>query len=69
MRRLRQQTFLMWPILTISFLLQLTDEEQLFAQQSVPVIQPTTEQSGTKEATPAEGANAISWPEKQDEEA
>lgn len=59
----------MWPILTLSFLLQLTDEEQLFAQQIVPVIQPTTEQSGTKEARPAEGVNAISWPEKQDEEA
>ncbi|MGV9011752.1 MAG: hypothetical protein ACOH13_04070 [Flavobacteriales bacterium] len=59
----------MWPILTLSFLLQLTDEEQLFAQQIVPVIQPTTEQCGTGEATPTEGADAISWLENQDEEA
>ncbi len=30
----------MWPVMTLTLLLQLTDEEQLFAANAAPVVQP-----------------------------
>ncbi|MCI1753239.1 MAG: hypothetical protein LKM36_10340 [Flavobacteriales bacterium] len=57
----------MWPILTLSFLLQLTDEEQLFAQQAMPVLQPTTEQCDVADAIPVENACPVAWPNTEDE--
>jgi hypothetical protein len=48
----------MWPVMTLTLLLQLTDDEQLYAQ--VPSINPT-EKEVSAPAQPAP-APAIAWP-------
>lgn len=37
----------MWPIMTLTLLLQLTSEEQLYAQQIGPVVVPQIEEQAT----------------------
>ncbi len=55
----------MWPIMTLTLLLQLTDDEQLFAQRMEPAIyQPTPVR--TAPAIPADGATTALWPEATD---
>ncbi len=49
----------MWPVMTLTLLLQLTDDEQLYAQGPVIREQPTEQQAP---ALPAEEAPAIEWP-------
>lgn len=34
----------MWPVMTLTLLLQLTYEEQLFAQEMQPLVQPKMEE-------------------------
>ncbi|MBS1570578.1 MAG: hypothetical protein JST45_14205 [Bacteroidetes bacterium] len=51
----------MWPVMTLTLLLQLTDEEQLFAQQLQPVVVPQ-EQPAPAPATAPED-DCASWPE------
>ena len=51
----------MWPVLTVTLLLQLTDEEQLFAQQRLPVIQPQVEEQVAPATVPEE--TCAQWPE------
>ena len=38
------RSFPMWPIMTLTLLLQLTSEEQLYAQDVGPVLQPQVEE-------------------------
>ena len=55
----------MWPIMTLTLLLHLTDDEQLFAQRMEPVIhQPAPEQ--TAPAVPADPAPVATWPRMED---
>lgn len=52
----------MWPVMTLTLLLQLTDDEQLYASE-LPCLQEqpvTTEQ----QAPPAPEAPAAAWPEQ-----
>ena len=58
----------MWPILTLSFLLQLTDEEQLFAQQAIPIIQPVQVEQTVAPAVPVEPPCEAVWPDAKDSE-
>lgn len=55
----------MWPVMTLTLLLQLTDDEQLYAQD-----QPRSE--ATEQETPApaqEEAPAATWPAEAEEKA
>lgn len=52
----------MWPVMTLTFLLQLTDEEQLFAQAPLPAVQPAEEQQPATPVVMEETCAA--WPEK-----
>lgn len=52
----------MWPVMTLTLLLQLTDDEQLYAQ--APSINPT-EKEVSAPAQP-EPAPAIAWPGTED---
>lgn len=52
----------MWPVMTLTLLLQLTDEEQLYAQET-PAVQPAVEEQAAP-ATPVEEAPAAQWPEE-----
>ncbi len=51
----------MWPVLTLTLLLQLTHEEQLFAQQDEPAEEPQTEVS--EATTDKPDKNCATWPE------
>ena len=51
----------MWPVLTLTLLLQLTEEEQLFAQQMQPVVQPQVEQQVAPVTVPEQ--SCAQWPE------
>lgn len=51
----------MWPVMTLTLLLQLTHEEQLFAQQEVPAVEPQTEVPEVPADEPVE--NCATWPE------
>lgn len=55
----------MWPVLTLTLLLQLTDEEQLFAERNTPV--PTVEHELVIPApeTPASAVTPALEPEPQ----
>lgn len=57
----------MWPILTVSFLLQLTDEEQLFAQCMPPLPMPIIPELRVP-AAPDVRSEALDapWPEGED---
>lgn len=60
--RYQKASSIMWPIMTLTLLLQLTDDEQLFAQRMEPVIyQPTPQQ--TAPAVPADPTPAATWPQ------
>lgn len=50
----------MWPVMTLTLLLQLTDDEQLYAE--APVIQPATQQQEVV-APPVEEQKTAAWPE------
>ncbi|MCC6839257.1 MAG: hypothetical protein IT230_03785 [Flavobacteriales bacterium] len=56
----------MWPVLTLTLLLQLTHEEQLFAQQAAPVVQPQAEEAEAPALRPEETCAA--WPEEPAED-
>lgn len=52
----------MWPVMTLTLLLQLTDEEQLFAQEQLPRPTPATVEH---EVLPAPGSgteDCAAWP-------
>lgn len=50
----------MWPVMTLTLLLQLTDDEQLYAQQeTVPAIVPVEEQAP---AEPEQKGPTAEWP-------
>lgn len=51
----------MWPVMTLTLLLQLTDDEQLYAE--APVIQVATAQQQAP-VLPAEEKSAVAWPEE-----
>jgi hypothetical protein len=52
----------MWPVMTLTLLLQLTDDEQLYAEAPTVQQQPV-EQAAP--AAPAEEAPAAEWPAEQ----
>lgn len=53
----------MWPVMTLTLLLQLTYEEQLFAQELEPSVKPQVEeQRAPAEAVAPEDDCAV-WPE------
>ena len=52
----------MWPVMTLTLLLQLTDEEQLYAQQQPAVQAEVKEQAA--QAPPVETVPAAEWPEE-----
>ncbi|MBL0044860.1 MAG: hypothetical protein IPP33_10865 [Flavobacteriales bacterium] len=49
----------MWPVMTLTLLLQLTDDEQLYA--AAPVVQPPAQEQQTP-TVPAEGSSNAPWP-------
>lgn len=49
----------MWPVMTLTLLLQLTDDEQLYAQERT-IVPPPVEQAAP--AVPAEEAPVAAWP-------
>ena len=51
----------MWPVMTLTLLLQLTYEEQLFAQEIQPAVQPQAEEQMVPATTPEE--TCAHWPE------
>lgn len=55
----------MWPVMTLTLLLQLTDDEQLYAQQEVQEPQ-QIEVAQPKETEQCEGAAA--WPAEEDQQ-
>lgn len=58
----------MWPVMTLTLLLQLTDEEQLFAANTAPVIQPQEQAEETTPVVVVEEETCAQWPEAQREE-
>jgi hypothetical protein len=54
-------TIAMWPVMTLTLLLQLTDEEQLFAQQLQPVVVPQEQPAPAPAAAPE--TECAPWPE------
>ncbi len=50
----------MWPVMTLTLLLQLTDDEQLYAQQEESPEAKTTEQTTSHDQEQA--APAVAWP-------
>jgi hypothetical protein len=52
----------MWPVMTLTLLLQLTDDEQLYAQ--APPTPPVVEQEQPATA-PAADAPAAAWPAEE----
>lgn len=55
----------MWPVMTLTLLLQLTDDEQLYAQEQ-PRPEPATQEA---EAPAQEEAPAADWPAAEEEQA
>jgi len=53
----------MWPILTLTLLLQLTSEEQLYAQEVGPVLQPQVEEQVAPAPAVAPDDNCADWKE------
>lgn len=53
----------MWPVMTLTLLLQLTDDEQLYAQERT-IEPPSVEQAAP--AVPAEEAPVAEWPSDQE---
>lgn len=58
----------MWPVLTLTFLLQLTEEEQLFAQQGdQQLLRQQQEQTSSPATVPeADEAPCATWPDEPD---
>ncbi len=52
----------MWPVMTLTLLLQLTDEEQLFAQQTLPQLMPATVEQPAIPAPATEQEDCAGWP-------
>ena len=50
----------MWPVMTLTLLLQLTDDEQLYAE--APLVQPVKQQQEVV-APPVEEQKTAAWPE------
>lgn len=55
----------MWPVMTLTLLLQLTDEEQLFASAAQPVLLPATTEQVATDALPPAGNDCAGWPSDQ----
>lgn len=53
----------MWPIMTLTLLLQLTSEEQLYAQQIGPVLQPQVEEQAAPAPAVAPEGKCADWQE------
>ncbi len=53
----------MWPVMTLTLLLQLTYEEQLFAQEMQPVVQPQMEDQVAPAFVPEE--SCAQWREAE----
>lgn len=53
----------MWPIMTLTLLLQLTSEEQLYAQQLGPVLQPQVEEQAAPAPAVAPEERTADWKE------
>ena len=51
----------MWPVMTLTLLLQLTDEEQLFASRNTPVVEPQEQLKEVRPTTAVDDAIA-QWP-------
>lgn len=58
----------MWPVMTLTLLLQLTDEEQLFAANTAPVIQPQELAEEVMPVVVAEEETCAQWPEAMRED-
>ncbi len=52
----------MWPVMTLTLLLQLTDEEQLFASAGQPVLLPASEELVQADAVPPAQDECAQWP-------
>ena len=57
------RSFPMWPIMTLTLLLQLTSEEQLYAQDVGPVLQPQVEEQSTPGPATDPEENCAPWKE------
>lgn len=53
----------MWPVMTLTLLLQLTDEEQLFAQQAQPAVVPQEASVEAPAVVPSE--TCAQWPKEE----
>ncbi len=53
----------MWPVMTLTLLLQLTDEEQLFAQQVQPAVVPQKQEIPAPATVTAEQETCAEWPD------
>lgn len=56
----------MWPVMTLTLLLQLTDDEQLYAQATPP--EPVTTEE-TQQGADVKEAPAAEWPMAAEQEA
>ncbi len=52
----------MWPVMTLTLLLQLTDDEQLYA--AAPVVQPPAQEQQTP-TVPSEEVPTALWPTEE----
>lgn len=52
----------MWPVMTLTLLLQLTDEEQLFAGTAQPMLLPANEELVLTDAVPPAQDECAQWP-------
>lgn len=54
----------MWPVITLTLLLQLTDDEQLYAQVEQPTVQQEQKTEQIQPAVPAVASPAAAWPDE-----
>ncbi len=58
----------MWPVMTLTLLLQLTDEEQLFAANAEPTVQPQEQQQDmAQQAVKEQEETCAQWPVVEEE--
>jgi len=55
----------MWPVLTLTLLLQLTDDEQLYAQAQQPAVQQGQKTEQKQPTKPAHQKPSAEWPKEE----